>query len=136
MDKRYHFTSLFISFLILFTRALNADYQAGLDAYMTGDYDTAIGEWQAVVESPPDTVPPAVRAETLYAIGILFWTGMGVEQDIYESASWLVLAAEIDQRSGVGDDRGLVAGRSHGSLGCLGGGAVGGGDQDAIHSYE
>ena len=96
MDRRYHFASVCFSFLMLFTHALNADYQAGLDAYMTGDYDTAIREWQVVVESPPGTVPPAVRAETLYAIGMLFWMGMGVEQDIYESASWLVLAAEMN----------------------------------------
>jgi hypothetical protein len=82
--------------LIFFTQALVADYQAGLDAYLNGDYDTTIREWQAVVESPPGTVPPAVHAETLYAIGMLFWMGMGVEPDIYESASWLVLAAEMN----------------------------------------
>ena len=52
---------------------LPADYQAGLDAYINGDYDTAITEWQAVVESSPGTVPDPVRAETLYAIGMLFW---------------------------------------------------------------
>ena len=76
--------------------ALPADYQAGLDAYINGDYDTAITEWQAVVESPPGTVPDPVRAETLYAIGMLFWIGQGVQQDTIEAASWLHVAAGMN----------------------------------------
>ena len=72
-----------------------ADYQAGLDAYLAGDFEQAISEWQDVVESPPGAVPDAVRAETLYAIGMLFWMGQGVQQDSYEAASWLLLAAEM-----------------------------------------
>ena len=48
------------------------------------------------MESPPGTVPDAVRAETLYAIGMLFWMGQGVQQDSYEAASWLHLAAEMN----------------------------------------
>jgi TPR repeat protein len=83
-------------FFYLLTPALQADYQSGLDAYLQGDYDTAITEWQAVVESPPGTVPDAMRAETLYAIGMLFWLGQGVEQDIFEAASWITLAAEMN----------------------------------------
>lgn len=74
---------------------LSADYQAGLDAYLAGDYDRAVTEWQHVAESPPGTVSPGERAETLYAIGMLFWTGQGVQQDSYEAASWLLLAAEL-----------------------------------------
>lgn len=82
--------------LIIAASSVFADYQAGLDAYLQGDFDTAIVEWQAVVESAPGTVPPAVHAETLYAIGMLFWMGQGVEQDSVESASWLHLAAEMN----------------------------------------
>jgi len=81
--------------LCLFPGAIQADYQAGLDAYLAGDFDRAVTEWQAVAESPPGTVRPAERAETLYAIGMLFWTGQGVQQDTYEAASWLLLAAEL-----------------------------------------
>ncbi len=79
-----------------FASPLSSDYQHGLDAYMAGDFDTALSEWQAVVESPPGTVPPAVQAETLYAIGMMFWLGQGVEQDTRESASWLHLAAGMN----------------------------------------
>jgi hypothetical protein len=82
--------------MCLLSLALQADYQAGLDAYLQGDYDTAIVEWQAVVESPPGTLNDAVRAESLYAIGMLFWLGHGVQQDTYEAASWITLAAELN----------------------------------------
>jgi hypothetical protein len=82
--------------LCFFSSVLPADYQAGLDAYINGDYDTAITEWQAVVESPPGAVPNPVRAETLYAIGMLFWIGQGVQQDTVEAASWLHVAAGMN----------------------------------------
>jgi TPR repeat protein len=81
--------------LLLLTQAAFPDYQSGLDAYNRGDFTRAITEWQAVVESPPGTVDPAIRAETLYAIGMIFWLGQGVQQDTRESASWLQLAAEM-----------------------------------------
>jgi len=85
--------------LALVSGVVGADYQAGLDAYVRGDFDRAIVEWQDVVESPPGTVAPAVRAETLYAIGMLFWMGQGVMQDTREAASWLQLAAEMNHSS-------------------------------------
>jgi len=86
---------LFALACLLAPTLLSADYQAGLDAYLEGDYDTAVVEWQDVVESPPGVVPLAVRAETLYAIGMLFWMGQGVLQDTVEAASWLHLAAGL-----------------------------------------
>jgi TPR repeat protein len=82
--------------LLFLSMSVFGDYQAGLDAYVQGDFDRAIVEWQDVVESPPNTVPPSIRAETLYAIGMLFWMGQGVMQDTREAASWLQLAAEMN----------------------------------------
>ena len=64
-------TLILVLALCLLSLALQADYQAGLDAYLEGDYDTAIVEWQAVVESPRGMLNDAVRAESLYAIGHL-----------------------------------------------------------------
>ena len=81
---------------VLSSTSAIADYQTGLDAYQAGDFNTAIEEWQNVVESPPGKVDQATRAESLYAIGMLFWLGQGVQQDSIESASWLKLAAELD----------------------------------------
>ena len=86
---------LFALACLLAPTLLSADYQAGLDAYLEGDYDTAVVEWKNVVESPPGAVPLAVRAETLYAIGMLYWIGQGVLQDTVEAASWLHLAADL-----------------------------------------
>lgn len=91
---RKHLVLAFVCMLA--APALPADYQAGLDAYINGDYDTAITEWRAVVESPPGAVPNPVRAETLYAIGMLFWIGQGVQQDTVEAASWLHVAAGMN----------------------------------------
>ncbi len=88
-------------FIIFFSIALtvnpaNADYQFALDAYQHSDYNTALKEWLSVANSPQGTVPPAIQAETLYAIAMLYWTGQGVEQDTQVAASWLHRAAGIN----------------------------------------
>ncbi len=72
-----------------------ADYQDGLDAYRKGDYDKALGEWLDVTRSPAEEVSPGIRAETFYAIAMLYWIGQGVPQDIGTAARWLQLAAEL-----------------------------------------
>ncbi len=76
--------------------AVEADYQAGLEAYQRGEYDRAFTEWMVVVDSPPGSVHPGVLAETLYALGMLYWVGQGVQQDTVVSASWLRRAAELN----------------------------------------
>ena len=83
--------------LVLSTQALtlHADYQAGLDAYQQGDYDTALGEWLTVARSPPGEVHPAIQSEACYAIAMLFWTGQGVPQDTAVAAGWLEQAARL-----------------------------------------
>jgi len=83
------------SFGLIATSA-NADYQFALDAYQHSDYNTALKEWLSVANSPQGTVPPAIQAETLYAIAMLYWTGRGVGQDTREAASWLHQAAGIN----------------------------------------
>jgi len=80
----------------LLTTTTQADYQAGLDAYKSGDYDRAFREWIAVADSAPNDVHPDVRAETYYALGMLYWVGQGVPQDTERSAHWLKQAAELN----------------------------------------
>jgi septal ring-binding cell division protein DamX len=75
-----------------------ADYQAGLDAYLAGDFVTARSEWRAVASGSPDYVHPAVFAETHYALGMLYWKGEGVPQDMVRSSVWLKQAAEMNHR--------------------------------------
>ncbi|MFC1797337.1 SPOR domain-containing protein [Pseudomonadota bacterium] len=91
-----HIALPIVLFLLALIPPLQADYQTGLEAYQQGNFETAITEWQKVAESPPGAIPPATRAETLYAIGMLYWLGQGVQQDTTESASWLKLAAELN----------------------------------------
>lgn len=75
---------------------LQADYQDGLNAYGSGDYDRALAEWQAVTESPPGEVNPAIYAEAHYAVAKLYWLGQGVPLDHRQAHEWLLKAAELD----------------------------------------
>jgi tetratricopeptide (TPR) repeat protein len=81
--------------LLLLASTVAADYQAGLNAFSVGDYETAMQEWQAVVEGPPDAVVPTIYAETHFAIATLYWRGLGVEQDYAAARDWLLKAAEL-----------------------------------------
>jgi hypothetical protein len=95
-ETRAKLTATMLTGLIITTTSqIQADYQSGLEAYQNGDFTTAIAEWKEEIETPLGTADPATRAETLYAIGMLFWLGQGVQQDTIESASWLELAAEM-----------------------------------------
>jgi tetratricopeptide (TPR) repeat protein len=71
------------------------DYQDGLNAYSTGNYQQAMREWLEVVEGPADAVVPTIYSETHYAIAMLYWQGEGVTRDYYESRRWLLRAAEL-----------------------------------------
>jgi len=82
--------------LLLFAYPAQADYQLGLEAYQRGDYGRAFEEWINVANSEPGTVHPALRAETLYALGMLFWLGQGVVQDTTAAANWLRQAAQLN----------------------------------------
>jgi hypothetical protein len=83
-------------FFILFTTPTFADYQAGLDAYNSGDYATAMAEWKEVASRQPERENLAIYRESLYAIGMLYWQGEGVEQDFGVSVVWLKQAADIN----------------------------------------
>ena len=82
--------------VLLLTSATQADYQTGLDAYQQGDFEKAHYEWIKVAVSKEGEAHPAVRAESEYALGMLYWLGQGVEQDTSAAAVWLREAAELD----------------------------------------
>ncbi len=73
-----------------------ADYQSGVAAYTRGEFEQALREWQQVIESPATDVNPFERAETFYAVAMLFWIGQGVIQDTSTSAGFLRQAAELN----------------------------------------
>jgi hypothetical protein len=61
--------------MCLLSLALQADYQAGLDAYNAGDYSTAMAEWKEVAGAQPEQETLAIYRESLYAIAMLYWQG-------------------------------------------------------------
>jgi TPR repeat protein len=63
-----------------------ADFQAGLDAYNSRDYETALKEWRPLAEKGN------VKAQV--SLGIMYSQGRGVPQDYVESVKWVRLAAE------------------------------------------
>lgn len=71
-------------------------YQAGLEAYRQGDYELAFAEWIQIATMPAGTIHPGKRAETCFAIAMLYWIGQGVDQDIAAAARWLRQSAELN----------------------------------------
>jgi hypothetical protein len=74
----------------------HADYQTGVNAYVDGDFATAMAEWKAEVNQPGEPENLAIYRESLYAISMLYWQGEGVKQDYTVSAVWLKQAADIN----------------------------------------
>lgn len=63
-----------------------ADYEAGVNAAFDGDYDTAFREFSAAAEEG------LMLAQ--YNLGILYFTGRGVEADAEQAFRWTLAAAE------------------------------------------
>lgn len=63
-----------------------ADFQAGLDAYNSGDYTAALKEWRPLAEQGD--------AEAQVALGVMYYEGQGVLKDDKEAAKWWRKAAE------------------------------------------
>lgn len=61
-------------------------YETGLDAAQQGDYATAIREFRRAAENGLDVAQ--------YNLGILYYTGRGVEPDHEQALHWLKRAAE------------------------------------------
>jgi len=63
-----------------------ADYQAGVDAYQTGDFKTAMAEWLPLAEEGDATAQNSV--------GALYDHGFGVDESDSEAALWYQRAAD------------------------------------------
>jgi tetratricopeptide (TPR) repeat protein len=81
---------------LLIAATAYADYQEGYDAWLAGDYATAMAEWKAVADAAPDRAMLAEYREALYGIGMLYWQGHGVDQDYSVATVWLKQAADIN----------------------------------------
>ncbi len=67
-----------------------SSFQAGLDAYKRGDYETALKEFLPLAEQG--------FASSQFNLGLMYARGQGVAQDYVQAYRWYTLAA------GQGDD--------------------------------
>lgn len=74
--------------LLLAAPTWGAEYAKGRDAYDSGDYETALSEWQTLAESGD--------ADAQFGMGLLYSNGFGVPLDDDEALKWYKLAADQD----------------------------------------
>jgi uncharacterized protein len=63
-----------------------ADLEKGQEAYFSGDYQTALAEWQPLAEEG--------QAEAQFGMGLLYANGFGVPLNDDQAHKWYLLAAE------------------------------------------
>lgn len=71
--------------LLICSGITSADYGKGQAAYSSGDYETAIAEWQTLAEEG--------NADAQFGMGLLYANGFGVPLDDNEALRWYGLAA-------------------------------------------
>jgi len=71
--------------LLLAASAWSGDFQKGLDAYNSADYETALAEWQPLAE--------AGEAGGQYGLGLMYGNGFGVMMDDALAIKWYGEAA-------------------------------------------
>jgi TPR repeat protein len=86
LTMRYYNAVLIATLLLLAPLASGADYQKGLKAYNSSDYETALAEWQPLAE--------AGDAGGQFGLGMMYGNGFGVDMDDAQALKWYGLAAE------------------------------------------
>ena len=71
---------------MMYSASAMPDYEAGLDAYNSGDYASAMANWAPLAIAGDDYAQ--------FAIGLLHDEGLGVEQSYVEAAYWYRKSAE------------------------------------------
>ncbi len=86
MKRTWLGVSIVVGLVFMLATPVLADFQAGLDAYERGDYDTALKEFR----------PLAGQGVTVaqFTLGGMYEKGQGVPQDYQEAVQWFRLAAE------------------------------------------
>jgi len=84
---RIYSTTLFaVLTLLLSATSWSADFDTGQKAYDSGDYQTALTEWQPLAESG--------HVGAQFGMGLLYANGFGVPMDNEQALKWYRLAAE------------------------------------------
>ena len=76
----------FVSCVLTQGPTAEADYEEGVEAAFAGDFDTAFKEFTIAAQEGLSLAQ--------YNLGILYFTGQGVEQDFNEAFEWTKRAAE------------------------------------------
>lgn len=72
--------------LLFVTAAWGDDFQQGLDAYNSADYETALAKWQLPAESGD--------ANSQFGLGQMYGNGFGVMMDDDQALKWYGLASQ------------------------------------------
>ena len=79
--------SILIALLIMLAAPISAqDFQKGLEAAKSGDFETAFKEWTPLAERG--------ESDAQYNLGLMYENGWGVPQDYKEAVRLYTLAAD------------------------------------------
>jgi TPR repeat protein len=84
--NRRHILPVLLLTLLVGNPAFSADIRKGAAAYRSGDYATALREWEPLAEQG--------NAFTQYLLGLMYDKGQGVPQDYKTAVKWFSLAGE------------------------------------------
>ena len=75
-----------IIFILLFGTPAFADFAAGVNAYKSGDFESALKEWRPLADQG--------YADAQWALASMYHHGDGVQQNYQSAFKWYKLAAE------------------------------------------
>lgn len=78
--------TLVLLVLLVWTPALSADFQKGIDAVQKGDHATALKEWKPLAEQGD--------ARAQFRLGQMYHRERGVPRDYKIAVKWYILASE------------------------------------------
>lgn len=104
---RYFIGVISLSFVLITSPVLAADYDNGVEAYDAGDYETALQEFTPLAEEG--------NSLAQYNLGQMFRKGQGVLQNYQQAVKWYRLAAE-QGKAGAQTNLGVMYAKGDGVL--------------------
>ena len=84
----------FLLLLLSSTEGRSADFQKGLDAYKSGDYGTAMSEWEPLAKDLVfNPLGEEGNARPQWGLGMMYENGHGVTQNYKTAVKWYKLSA-------------------------------------------
>ncbi len=85
MPSSLRFPIVLVLSIVCLAEPAWADYRAGVDAYLRGDYASALREWIPLAKQG--------NSHAQYYLGVLYDSGHGVPQDYGQARQWWEQAA-------------------------------------------